>query len=130
AAMPAEAKEPPKPPPPPPIWRVANLKGDANVEVSEGTFGKNGLVESLTKAGLPRTEIKRLAHAFDGLRRIDRPAATDSFVFAKDKAKGTVVAFEYISSPLDVWQARSDGTDDRFIAKKLDVYVEHKRVAS
>lgn len=118
-------------PRPPPAWRASSLKIDANVEVTEGAFGKNGLVGSLSSAGIPRDEIKRIAHAFEGVRRIDRPAATDTFVVVKDKSKGTILAFEYATSPMDVWQARADDAspESRIIAKKLDLFVEHKRVA-
>lgn len=136
ASLPAvsiSASVPPKSAPrPPPAWRVANLKVDGGVEVVEGTFGKNGLVNALVQAGVPRPEIKRLSHAFEGIRRIDRPASTDSFVVAKDKSKNTVVAFEYATSPMDIWQARADDAspDSRIVAKKLDLWVEHKRVAS
>ena len=116
---------------PPPQWRVTALKDDPNVEVSEGTFGKKGLVATLTDAGLPRPEIKRLAQAFEGAKRLDRPRESDAFVLAKDKNKGTLVAFEYATSPLDVWQARVDDStaDGRIIVKKLDLFVEHRRVA-
>ncbi len=117
---------------PPPAWRVSNLKVDGSVEVTEGAFGKNGLVAALTQAGVPRPEIKRLARAFEGIRHIDRPSATDTFVVARDKAKGTVVAFEYATSPMDVWQARADDAspESRIVAKKLDMFIEHKRVAA
>ncbi len=116
---------------PPPVWRVSSLKDDANVEVSEGTFGKRGFVATLTEAGLPRSEIKRIAQAFEGVRRVDRPRESDSFFLAKDKSKGTLVAFEYATSPLDVWQGRVDDSsaDGRIIVKKLDLFVERRRVA-
>ena len=125
-AVPSAAPEPVRPPP---AWRVASLKTDPGIEVTEGTFGKRGLVQSLTQAGLARAEIKRLAHAFDGVRHFDHPATTDAFVLAKDRAKGTVVAFEVAASPVDVWQVHFDDTGAS-AAKKLDVFVEHRRVAS
>lgn len=118
-------------PRPPPAWRVANLKGDSNVDVTEGTFGKRGFVATLTHAGLQRPEIKRIAHAFDGVHRVDRPSSTDAFVLAKDKKNGSLVAFEYATSPLDVWQARVEesSADHRLIVKKLDLFIERRRVA-
>jgi hypothetical protein len=115
---------------PPPVWRASNLKDDQNVELAEGTFGKNGFVGALSLAGLPRAEIRRVAHAFEGIHRIERPSANDAFVLAKDKVKGTIVAFEYSTSPLDVWQARFEAGSDHTVAKKLDLFVEHRRVAS
>jgi murein DD-endopeptidase MepM/ murein hydrolase activator NlpD len=115
---------------PAPVWRVAALKSDANVEVTEGTFGKNGLVKTLTRANVRRSEIRRLVQAFDGVHKIDRPSANDVFVIAMDKNEGKVVAFEYGTSPMDVWQARAEGPDGALVAKKLDLWVEHKRVAA
>ncbi|MBX3259960.1 MAG: M23 family metallopeptidase [Labilithrix sp.] len=114
---------------PPPVWRVSNLAGDASVEVSDGSFGKRGLVATLGQAGLPRAEIRRLAQAFEGVRRLDRPRESDTFVLARDKSKGTLVAFEYATSPVDVWQARVDGADGRVVVKKLELFVERRRVA-
>lgn len=120
----APAPEAPKPPP----WRLASLKSDPAIEVTDGTFGKRGLVQALTGAGLARSDVKRLVQAFEDLHRIERPAAADTFSVARDKAKGSLVAFEYGTSPLDVWQARVE--NDELTAKKLDLAVEHKRVAA
>jgi hypothetical protein len=121
---------------PPPTWRVSSLKNDPNVEVSEGTFGKRGFVGTLTQAGLSRTEIRRIAQAFDGVHHVERPRESDAFVLAKEKSRGTLVAFEYATSPLDVWQARIDegqgsgaSADSRLVVKKLDLFVEHRRLA-
>lgn len=123
---------------PPPQWRVAAMKEEPGVEIVEGTFGKKGLVSALTGAGLSRTEIKRLNKAFEDTKHIDHPSANDKFVLAKDK-KGTVLGFEYITSPFDVWQAKAehdDSTKDAgakapdLEAHKLEFFVEHKRTAS
>ncbi len=127
AATPAPVEQPK--PRPPPAWRVTSLKGDAGIEVIEGTFGKRTLSAVLASAGLTKTEIKRLTSAFDGVKRIDRPREKDGFVLAKDRAKGTVAAFEYVASPTDIWQAKTD-EQGGLEAKKLDVFVEQKRIAS
>jgi murein DD-endopeptidase MepM/ murein hydrolase activator NlpD len=122
---------------PPPAWRVSSLKDEPGVEIVEGGFGKKGLVATLTNAGLPRSEIKRLNRAFDDVKHIDRPGANDKFVLAKDKKTNRVLAFEYISSPVEVWQAKGDleaGKDasasSELQAKKLELFIEHKRVPS
>lgn len=121
---------------PPPVWRVSAMKEEPGVEIVEGAFGKKGLVGALTGAGLSRAEIKRLNKAFEDVKHIDRPASTDRFVVAKDK-KNHVLAFEYITSPFDVWQAKADleegkdaGPSPELEAKKLEFFIEHKRVAS
>jgi murein DD-endopeptidase MepM/ murein hydrolase activator NlpD len=126
----ADAASPAPAPRPPPAWRAASLKVDASVDVVEGTFGKKGLVQSLTQAGLARPEIKRLARAFDNVRRFERPLPTDAFVLVKDKAKATVVAFELATSPTDVWQTRLDDGSELRPAKRVELFVERKRVAS
>lgn len=115
-----------------PAFRVATLKSEPGIEIVEGTYGKRSLSAALAHVGLPRTEIKRLSHAFDGVHRIEHPAQTERFVLARDRAKGTLVGFEHIASPSEVWQARVDegSTDKRLVAKRLDLYVEHKRIAT
>src|SRR5262249_8078038 len=73
----------------------------------------------------------------------DHPKESDAFVLAKDKDKGTLVAFEYAISPLDVWQLRADdaGADINGGAKKAadvgaltarrpDLFVEHRHVGN
>lgn len=115
-----------------PAWRVANLKSEAGLEVVEGTFGKQTLVAILGQSGISRVEGRRVAHAFDGVRPAERPTSKDAYAFAKDRAKGTVVAFEFSTSPSDVWQMRVDDTDpDKApVAKKLELFVEHRRVGA
>ena len=134
---------------PPPVWRVASMKDESGVDLVEGAFGKKGLVASLTTAGLSRAEIKRLNKAFEDVKHIDRPGANDRFVLAKSHDKGSVLAFEYITSPSDVWQAKADADDiaaakdppdagkgakapppPELDAKKLEFFIEHKRIAS
>lgn len=116
----------------PSVWRASALRDDPKIELSEGTFGKRGLVATLTQAGLPRAEIRRLVQSFEGVHRLDRPRETDAFVLAKDKSSGTVIAFEYVTSPVDVWQGRTEdesGGQARIIVQKLDLFVEHRRAA-
>jgi len=114
---------------PPPAWRVASMKGDLDVEVIEGTFSKRGFVATLSQVGVPRAQIRRVLHAFEGVRRIDRPRDTDTFVVAKDKNNGTVLAFEYATSPLDIWQMRASGNDGNAVVRKVELFVEHRRIA-
>jgi murein DD-endopeptidase MepM/ murein hydrolase activator NlpD len=124
-AGPAELK-----PAPPPVWRVAALASDPKVAVTEGAFGKKAFQAALTAAGLAPKEAQRLAHALQRVRRLDRLGEKDTFSLARDKATGRVIAFEMAASPVDVWQAREAEADKRLDAKKLDLYVDHKRVAT
>ena len=107
-----------------PTWRVAFSKSEPDAEVVEGRYGKRGLAT----LGLSRAEQKRLVHAFEGIHRLDRAPTDASFVLAKDKFTGTVLAFEHIASPIDVWQAKME--DGGLVAKKLELDVEKKKIAS
>lgn len=128
AAPPPDAPRPR----PPPAWRVASLKGDdasrSRVDVLEGTFAKGGFVQVLMNAGLSRSEVRRMAHALDGVHHASRPSATDAFVVAKDKATGAVTAFEFVVSPFEIWQGKEENA--QLTTQKLDLFVEHKRIAS
>jgi murein DD-endopeptidase MepM/ murein hydrolase activator NlpD len=107
-----------------PAWRVTALEQEAGVEILRGTLGKHTLAGALAQAGIPKTEIKRVTHSVDNIRRIERGGSKDSFVVARDRTKGTIVAFEYIASPTDVWQARGEET---LTTKKLELFIEKKR---
>ena len=122
---------------PPPVWRASALSGDPAVEVVEGTFGKVGFSAALTKAGLAKAEVKRLVQAFEGIKRVEHALAPkDAFVLARDKAKGTLVAFELVSSPVDVWQVRDEDKPEagqkpaKLVAKKLVLFVEERPIAT
>lgn len=107
-----------------PTWRVAALERETGVEILRGTLGKHTLAGALAQAGIPKVEIRRVTHSVDNIRRIERGVSKDSFVVARDRAKGTIVAFEYTASPTDVWQARGD---DTLVTRKLELFVEKKR---
>lgn len=113
-------------PPTPPIWRLHDLPTDTTTFV-EATVGRRPFVVALSTAGVPRQDIHRLLAAFAPVRRFDRCGPKDTFVVAKDKAKGMFLGLEYRSSPFDVWQARTKETG--VDARKLVLRVEHVPVA-
>lgn len=118
---------------PPPAWRVSSLAGDG-VEIVEGAFGKAGFSAALAKAGLAKADVKRLAQAFDGVRRVEHALGPkETFVLARDKTKGSLLGFELVASPVDVWQVRADEDKDpkeKLAAKKLVLFVEERPVAA
>ncbi len=115
---------------PPPVWRVSTLSTDPAVEILEGAFGKGPFDAVLAKAGLAAREVKRVGAAFEGIRRAGRGLdPKDTFVLARDRAKGTLLAFELVASPVDVWQIRADEDakpDAKLVAKKLTLFVEQR----
>lgn len=138
-----DAGVPEKPHVPP--WRVASLKGDASVDVLEGTLGARTLAQALKQAGVSRADVIALYRSFEGIHRFDRKskdAEKEQFIVAKDHAKGTLLAFEHVVSPFDVWQARREDvpktgeaaanatTSKHLVAQKLDLAVDHKHLTS
>jgi murein DD-endopeptidase MepM/ murein hydrolase activator NlpD len=127
----ADAEAPDAGPPPPPVWRVASLSDDATVAYAQGEVGHRTMLAALEGAGLAKSEVFRLVRAFDGVKSLDHTSPKDTYAFAKTKdgAKdgGRLVAFEYATSPTDIWQARDkDGT---LAASRLELNIEQKRVA-
>lgn len=127
----AQALPGPKDPAPastaPHVWRVASYKDDPNATFTEGTVGKRTLSGALAHAGMRTSDVHRLLKAFEGKKKLDRARPKDTFVFAVDKAKGRVVAFELCSGPSDVWQAREE--NDTLVVKKLELAVEKRKIA-
>jgi len=109
-----------------PAWRVSSLEHEIGIEIVRGTLGKHTLAGALAQAGIVKPEIRRITHAIDGIRRIEHGASKDSFVVARDRTKGSVTAFEYVSSATDVWQAKADDAG-ALAVKKLELFVERKR---
>lgn len=115
-------------PAPPPVWRVQKLEGEPGVEVTHASVGKRAVHAALLAAGVSKGEAHRIEKAFEGKKRLDRPHVHDSFVVAREKSSGKVVAFEYATSPFDVWQAKADESGELAVTK-LDLAVETVKVA-
>ena len=119
---------PPPPPPPPPMFRVAQLAGDPSVVLTEGTMGHRPFLLALAAAGVGRGESYRVVRAMNRVHNLNHLSPTDTFRLAKEKGTGRVVAFEYVTSPVDVFQARDEA--GVLTAKKLDLHLEMKQVAA
>jgi murein DD-endopeptidase MepM/ murein hydrolase activator NlpD len=113
-------------PRPPPVWRVGSLEREPGIEILRGTLGKHTLAGALAQVGLAKPDVRRITYAATGIRRVEHGGAKDTFAIARDRTKGTVTAFEYVSSPTEVWQAKSDDSGG-FPLRKLELFVERKR---
>lgn len=111
----------------PHTWRVADLDGEAGVELKDGKVGKRTMMAALLGSGMTAKEAMRVLHAFDRVHKLDRCSASDSFQWARKNAR--IIAFEYLVSPAEVWQARENEKGD-LETKKLDLVVSHKRVSA
>jgi murein DD-endopeptidase MepM/ murein hydrolase activator NlpD len=123
----ASLASPSSPPPAPTIFRVAHMASDPTVTLADGTLGKRPFLTALAAAGVGLKESYRVLHAIGHVRNMNHTSPTDVFHVAKDKGSGRVVAFEYVTSPIDVFQARDEG--GVLEAKKLDLHVDTKTVA-
>jgi murein DD-endopeptidase MepM/ murein hydrolase activator NlpD len=65
------------------------------------------------------------------VHNVDRFGPKDSLTIALDKSAGRVIAYEFSTSPADVWQARDESPSDdpgKLLARKLRLEVERVRV--
>ncbi len=113
--------------PAPAVFRVASLANDPTVTVAQGEVGHRTMLAALEASGLGRPEIFRLVKAFYGVKNLDRTSPKDTFAFAKSKETAKLIAFEYETSPVDIWQARDE--DGALQASKLTLDVQQHSVA-
>jgi murein DD-endopeptidase MepM/ murein hydrolase activator NlpD len=78
-------------------------------------------------ATIPAKEAMRVLHSFEAVHRLDRCSPTDTFQWAKKNNR--VIAFEFLTSPAEVWQARENDKGD-LDTKKLELSVKHKRIST
>lgn len=114
------------------IWRVAQLADDSGMTVVNVVINRRSLLSALADAKVPRREAKRLAQSLADVHGTERFGPKDALTIALDSATRRIVAFEFATSPADVWQAReqeSDGeSSSRLEARKLPLEVERVRV--
>lgn len=115
-------------------FRVADLATDTTIEIKTDTVGHRAMITALLASSLSRKEAQRIVNAFEKVRSLGSTQPKDSFSIAKTKSGAKVVAFEYQSSPIDVWQAVAADGDagvgtGELEAKKLEIQLDKKRVA-
>jgi hypothetical protein len=114
------------------VWRVAQLADDSGMTVVNVVINRRSLLAALTDAKVPRREAKRLAQSLADVHSTERFGPKDALTIALDSSTRRIVAFEFATSPADVWQAReqeSDGeSSPRLEARKLPLEVERVRV--
>ena len=106
------------------------MADDPAVSIVDGVVGKRPLLTALAAAGLPGTESRRLVDSLATARDVDHFDPKDTFVLARDKQSGRLLAYEVSTSPVDVWQGREDATDGtpRLLVKRLDLTSERVRI--
>jgi murein DD-endopeptidase MepM/ murein hydrolase activator NlpD len=117
--------------PPPPRkklegpWRIGEPKtGQKKIS---GKIGQEPFLKAVQTAGLDKTQAYRVYTALKDERNLDRCAPRHEFVALLEKASGRVVAFEYIVSREEVYQAK-EGDDGLLKGQQLDLKVQRNRV--
>ncbi len=108
--------------------RVADLAKDSSVRLVEDTMGPRSFIAALGEKGVPKDQVYRLLKAFDGVRKFDKTGKKDRFVVALDRSTNQVRGFEFVVSPLEIYQALDqNGT---LSAQKLDLKVNEEEVSA
>lgn len=122
--VPAVAPPPPRQTIPGP-WRI-DTAGDGQ-RVLRGKIGREPFLRAIQEAGLDKTQAYRVYTALKSEKDLDHCRPSDEFVALVDRTDGRVLAFEYIASREEVYQARQ-GEDGLLTGKQLDLSVERGRV--
>jgi murein DD-endopeptidase MepM/ murein hydrolase activator NlpD len=109
-------------------YRVKDSANDPALRVVEGQIGFLPFLKAVEKAGVPLKEAYRLLVAFEKVRPLNSCARHDKFVAAIDRASARIKAFEYISGPEEVFQAK-EAEGGLLVAEKLDLKVKRERVS-
>jgi murein DD-endopeptidase MepM/ murein hydrolase activator NlpD len=119
------------PPPSEPIWRIAELGSDSTVSLVETVLGHRPLSSVLAAAHLSHTEAQRLTKSLAAVHNVERLGPKDTLTIALDKASLHLVAYEFTTSPSDVWQGREEGLPDgttKLEARKLKLLTQRVRI--
>lgn len=108
-------------------YRVKDSSADSALKVVEGQVGFEPFLKAVEKAGVPLKEAYRLLVAFDKIHPLNQTSKHDKFVAAIDRGTKRLKAFEYITGPEEVFQAK-EGEGGLLIAAKLDLKVKRERV--
>lgn len=113
------------------VWRVTQLSEDSGVRLVEDSVGHRPLFSVLAALHISPSEAQRVVKALSVARSSDRLDPKDTVKLALEKATGRVVAFEYASSPAEVWQAREEAQPDgtmKLEAQRLELQTSRVRI--
>lgn len=107
-------------------WRIADST-DPKLKKIEGSIGHASFLKALEDAGVPHAQTFRILKVMKDLRDLNHCGKSDQFAVLLDRGAARVVAFEYVVSREEVFQAR-EGSDGFLKAARLDLHVERARV--
>jgi murein DD-endopeptidase MepM/ murein hydrolase activator NlpD len=110
-------------------WRIRDAEKDTTARIIEGKVGLDPLVKSVEKSGVPLKQFYRVIAAFAKVRPLSNCAKTDRYALLLDRNSNRIKAFEYLTNPEEVFQAR-EGDDGLLTVQKLDLQLKQQRVTS
>lgn len=108
-------------------WRVEDLK--ATHQLVKGEMMRRSLSGALDEEHVPKDQVYRVLKAMDGVFKFDHPRRKDRFIVALERGTKTLVGFEYIVSPIEIYQAKAN--EHGFLeAKRLDMQVKEEEFSA
>lgn len=108
-------------------WRVEDDATKPGHRVLKGKIGKDAFLRAIQDAGLPKGEAYRAYNALKDLKNLDRCKSSDTFLALVQGPEKSLVAFEYIVSKEEVYQAKTN-EQGQFVGAKLDLAVERNQI--
>ncbi len=109
-------------------WRIRDDKDKPGLRTVSGKVGRIPFLKAVQDAGVPKKQAYRVLTAMKGLRDFDKCKSSDQFTALLDRTSSRLVAFEYVVSKEEVYQAR-EGKDGLLVGKRLDLKVERAQVS-
>lgn len=106
-------------------WRISAAA--TGQRLIRGTIGSNPFLRAIQEAGLDKSQAYRVFGALKEHKNLDRCRPKDEFIALLDRTDSRVVAFEYVVSKEEVYQARENG-EGKLVGKQLDMQVEKHQV--
>jgi murein DD-endopeptidase MepM/ murein hydrolase activator NlpD len=97
------------------------------VKIVTDQMNGRAFVKVLQEDGVEKAQVYRVLTAFEGQLKFDRTSRKDRFIAAIDKKTKLLRAFEWVVSPLEIWQAR-ENDQGLLTAARLDLKVATEEV--
>lgn len=109
-------------------WRISALEKDPSIKIVSDTLEGRSFVTALGDKGVEKNQVYRLIKAFDGVRSFDKTSRKDKFIVAIDRASKRVLAFEYVVSGEEIYQAK-ESEGGTLAASQLDLKIANEEVS-
>lgn len=105
-------------------WRIGAAEGGQRL--IRGSVGSNPFLKAIEEAGIEKNQAYRVYAALKSHKDFDHCRPKDEFKALVNRADKRVVAFEYVVSKEEVYQAREES--GKLVGKPLDLKVSKHRV--